>query len=316
MTLQELVDEIDRQPAWENQGTRAPHKPLTILYAIGQALAGRRMMRYADAAPELEALLDQFGPPREVQHPEQPVWRLRQYNSVPTSFWDLDGPLAEVEGPGGNPRVGVMRDKLSFGLSEDAARILCENPANAHALAAILAAKIAPPTLEADLLEAVGVGETAALGGGGAQPVAAAPSPVLVTRAVQTVSTLVRNPAFARKVRMAYEGSCAICSIAPRLENKLFGLEAAHIRWANAGGPDEVHNGILLCRMHHHALDRGAIKVDQDMKVRISPKLARDPRSDEVFARFDGEEIRLPKPQGNHPHREMLEWHWREVFKG
>ena len=316
MTLQELVDEIDQQPAWEKQGTRAPHKPLTILYAIGQALAGRRMMRYADAAPELEALLDQFGPPREVQHPEQPVWRLRQYNGAPTSFWHLDGPLAEVEGPGGNPRVGVMRDKLSFGLSEDAARILCENPANAYALAAILAAKIAPPTLEADLLEAVGVGETAALGGGGAQPGAVAPSPVLVTRAVQTVSTLVRNPAFARKVRAAYEGSCAICAIAPRLENRLFGLEAAHIRWANAGGPDEVRNGILLCRMHHHALDRGAIRVDEDMKVQVSPRLARDPRSDEVFARFDGKEIRAPKQKCDRPHREMLEWHWREVFKG
>jgi putative restriction endonuclease len=133
---------------------------------------------------------------------------------------------------------------------------------------------------------------------------------------VQTVSTLVRNPAFARKVRTAYEGSCAICAIAPRLENKLFGLEAAHIRWANAGGPDEVHNGILLCRMHHHALDRGAIKVDEHMKVQVSPRLARDPRSDEIFARFDGEKIREPKQKCDRPHREMLEWHWSEVFKG
>ena len=36
----------------------------------------------------------------------------------------------------------------------------------------------------------------------------------------------------------------------------------------------------------------------------------------EIFARFDGEKIREPKQKCDRPHREMLEWHWREVFKG
>jgi putative restriction endonuclease len=106
-----------------------------------------------------------------------------------------------------------------------------------------------------------------------------------------------------------------MCSIAPRLDGKLFGLEAAHIRWANHGGPDEVRNGVLLCRMHHHALDRGAIRIDESMRVAISPKLARDAESDALFARFEGQEIRLPARTEDQPHPLMIDWHWNQVFK-
>lgn len=316
MTLQELVDEIDAQPVFEQDGKRAPHKPLTLLYSIGQALSGRRVVAYAEAEPALTALLDQFGPPRQQQHPEQPVWRLRQYRGQHTNFWHLDGPLSEVEGPGGNPRIPIMRERVSFGLSEQAAKLLCDNPANAYALAAMLAAKIAPPTLQGDLLEAVGLGT-----GEGPSPVldeaiAAAASPELVARAVRTVTALVRDSAFSRKVRAAYNDSCAICSVSPRLADKVFGLEAAHIRWANAKGPDQLCNGICLCRMHHHALDKGAIKIDKDMRVQLSPRLSMSPEVDNLFARFSDKEIRLPRNAADHPHLTMLEWHWSEVFRG
>jgi putative restriction endonuclease len=132
---------------------------------------------------------------------------------------------------------------------------------------------------------------------------------------MRTVSTLVRDHAFSRKVRTAYDDACAICTSSPRLDDEVFGLEAAHIRWANADGPDKLYDGVCLCRMHHHALDKGAIKIDHDMRVQVSPKLARSRESDAMFARFGGERIRLPKASADHPHRTMLEWHWSEVFR-
>jgi putative restriction endonuclease len=166
-----------------------------------------------------------------------------------------------------------------------------------------------------ELLETVGVrGESSGLAAE-LDLMSAAVDPELVERAVRTVNTLVRDPAFSRKVRSAYGETCAICAIAPRLDGKLFGLEAAHIRWANHGGPDEVRNGVLLCRMHHHALDRGAIRIDASMRVAISPKLARDSESDALFARFEGKEIRLPARSTDQPHPTMIDWHWNQVFK-
>lgn len=315
MTLQELVDEIDKQPAWQQQGTRAPHKPLAILFALGRALAKKRLTRFSEAEAQLIALLEQFGPPRESPKPAEPIWRMRRYRSRPTRFWELNGAIPPELLDQDNPPIGPIRQHVSFGLSEEAAKLICENPANAYALAAALADKIAPPTLQEELLEAVGVGPRgspiAALG-----IAAAAADPVLIGRAMRTVSTLVRDPAFSRRVRKAYNYSCAICSISPRLEGKVFGLEAAHIRWANAGGPDELSNGVCLCRMHHHALDKGAIKIDRDMRVQLSPKLAKSPECDKLFASFSGEAIRLPSKTADHPHPTMLAWHWREVFKG
>ena len=40
--MQEFSSEVDAQPAWERGGVRAPHKPLTLLFAIGRAMGGER----------------------------------------------------------------------------------------------------------------------------------------------------------------------------------------------------------------------------------------------------------------------------------
>jgi putative restriction endonuclease len=37
------------------------------------------------------------------------------------------------------------------------------------------------------------------------------------------------------------------------------GIEAAHIRWFNFGGPDELTNGLALCFRYHKHLDRGVL---------------------------------------------------------
>lgn len=48
--------------------------------------------------------------------------------------------------------------------------------------------------------------------------------------------------------------------------------------WHAAGGPDRVRNGLALCKLHHHALDRGAIGLtpfgDHRLKVLVSQDLS------------------------------------------
>ena len=70
-----------------------------------------------------------------------------------------------------------------------------------------------------------------------------------------------RDPAFRREVLREYERRCAVCEFDVRLGDELIGVEAAHIKWHAAGGPDEVSNGLALCWLHHKAFDRGALGI-------------------------------------------------------
>ena len=42
------------------------------------------------------------------------------------------------------------------------------------------------------------------------------------------------------------------------LDQETLGIEAAHIKWHQAGGPDTEDNGLALCTLHHKRFDRGA----------------------------------------------------------
>ncbi|BDR35198.1 hypothetical protein PDY_22460 [Photobacterium damselae subsp. damselae] len=55
------------------------------------------------------------------------------------------------------------------------------------------------------------------------------------------------------------------------LDRVSIGIEAAHIKWKQYSGPCEVSNGLALCSIHHKAFDRGAIILDSNFKVRVSP---------------------------------------------
>jgi predicted restriction endonuclease len=48
------------------------------------------------------------------------------------------------------------------------------------------------------------------------------------------------------------------------------GVEAAHIKWHQAGGPDTSPNGIALCALHHKLFDRGMITFSEDHRVLVS----------------------------------------------
>ena len=124
-----------------------------------------------------------------------------------------------------------------------------------------------------------------------------------------------RDPAFSRRVLDAYDRVCAICAISPRLGAARFGLEAAHIRWAQAGGPDDVPNGLCLCKRHHEALAWGAIRIDESMKVRVSSRLDDSAESVAMFGRFERKAIRLPKCDTSRPNGELLKWHWTEACR-
>ena len=85
--------------------------------------------------------------------------------------------------------------------------------------------------------------------------------------------------------------------------------------WNQAGGPSTLNNGIAMCALHHKLFDRGTFTIANELTVVVS-QLANGTGLSEYLLRFEG--MRICKPVGSktHPHRDYLEWHRKEVFRG
>jgi putative restriction endonuclease len=125
-----------------------------------------------------------------------------------------------------------------------------------------------------------------------------------------------RDPEFWGKVVTAYEPRCAICGLSVSLESVDLGLEAAHVKWHQAGGPDTQDNGLALCVMHHKMLDRGAVTVREDYAVVVSEQVHGSSGFEEWLLDFHGRPLRRPQRAEYLPAAEHMRWHWKEVFRG
>ena len=105
------------------------------------------------------------------------------------------------------------------------------------------------------------------------------------------------------------------CSRDLALRNQPIGLEAAHIQWHQAGGPDVEHNGLALCPLHHKAFDLGAFTILPDQVLLVSERTYGRSGFDEWLLRFHGQPIRKPLRASYLPGNEFLAWHEKQVFK-
>ena len=314
MNLAEFIASFDAQPVFQANGQRAPHKALALLYALGKLSHDQNLTTYSAAESELKSLLQTFGPPRRFAHAEQPIWRLRNAAPGHPTIWQITNEdkiqlVGNASSP--DPSVTDMRRYLSFGLSADAVRLFRAYPSLIASTAAYIADSVVPETLRDELLQAVGIANS----GPAVQASLTPASMTLTPHAHALVSRRVRDPSFAPRVRAAYGERCAVCSARPMLGNRLFGLEAAHIRWIQADGPNSVCNGICLCRMHHVAFDRGAFTIGPDRIVKVSMLLDRSPKSEQLFWEHHGSKIAEPTRSIDYPAAEACEWHRREVFQ-
>ena len=93
------------------------------------------------------------------------------------------------------------------------------------------------------------------------------------------------------------------------------GLEAAHIQWHQAGGPDEEQNGLVLCTLHHKAFDLGAFTIQPDRVRPLSEQAYGRQGFDEWLLKYHGRPIRKPQRTSYSPGAEFLTRHERQVFK-
>lgn len=125
------------------------------------------------------------------------------------------------------------------------------------------------------------------------------------------VNRLVRDAAFSKIIRNAYDFRCAFTGIRMLDPRGRPEMEAAHIRPVTNKGPDIVRNGLALSRTAHWMFDQGLLAIGNDFRLLRSQHLPADLSSK---LRLTDDRIYLPRAQHLHPHKAFLEFHRDTIF--
>ncbi|MFF8812942.1 phosphorothioated DNA-binding restriction endonuclease [Streptomyces pactum] len=286
------LERIAKLRQWSRNGTRAPHKPLLLLYALGRFQEDPDGdLRYSAVEQDLQRLLTEYGPPHRTT-PAYPFHHL-----VGDGVWEV----RTDRGPG-SPGTGVrdLRETGATGrLAPELRSALRRDPDLLGRVARSLLDLHFPPSLHGELCEAVGLEL----------------DPVVTT--VLPAARRQRDGRMRELVLTAYEYRCAFCGYDGRIGAVPVGLEAAHVRWWAFGGPDEAENGLCLCSLHHKLFDKGVLGVGDGHRVLVSQHfVGHSPAAREHVIALAGRPLVGPQPGARPVAAAHRDWHLREVFRG
>ncbi|ABR48302.1 conserved hypothetical protein [Alkaliphilus metalliredigens QYMF] len=279
----QLKEAVRNLSIWRRRDERAPHKPLLILLALGQLYAKKTQhLPYEEIREPLKDLLIEFGPTRQSYHPEHPFVRLTN-----DGIWNLN-----VLVKNSNIRGKWLLDhNVVGGFNDEVYSLLMSNKTLIREVAEIILNDHFPQTMHEDILATVGLD-------------------------FDEITNRHRDPKFREKILRAYEYKCAVCGFNVRLGNNLIAVEAAHIKWHQAGGPDNENNGMALCVMHHKLFDRGVFTLTSSRKLLVAERAHGTNGFEEWLMRYHGKEITAPIRPEYKPEDSYVNWHVKEVFKG
>ncbi len=286
MHPEELKKTISKLKVWKRGDQRAPHKPLLLLYTLGRLTRGEsRLMAYAEVKEDLKKLLMEFGPYRQTHSPSYPFIRLTN-----DGIWELKG-IEKLNTTKDWSDRELLDNQTTGGFTENVYALLQSDQSLVREMAEIILEYNFPSTLHEDILIQVGL-------------------------ELKPTGKAVRSPDFRNRVLSAYEYRCAVCGFNVRLGEILVAVEAAHIKWHQAGGPDLEQNGIALCSLHHKLFDRGVFTLNENMKFQVAENAHGTHGMEEWLMRYHGQEIRKPQRPDYYPENNFINWHVREVFRG
>ena len=232
-------------------------------------------------------------------HTEAPFWRMQG-----DGVWEIDQP-ERVRAPNNNPsELDLRSQNIHGGLTQADYAAFQADPSLALRVADELIDKHFPYTLYDQILEATAISRGMSM----AEETENAQRWVINRRRW-------RDPKFRARVLKAYGDRCAVCEFAGRLSDAPIALEAAHIKWHQAKGPNTVENGLSLCSLHHDLFDSGAFTVLPELRV-IVAGVVQGVGVDAALGRYHGVPLRAPPLEGFPiPNSKFLCWHRKEVFK-
>jgi putative restriction endonuclease len=290
--LEDVLERLTSLRQYQHQGKRVPHKPLLVLLALGQLEAtGSSAVSWDLAQDRLADLIAEFGPQTRTgrkQSAAYPFTRLRS-----DGVWHID---ADVP----NDSVGSLDASRPTGqLEPELERRLGSAPVRYAAARAIVEAHF-PDTVAPDVLLASGLDPELVLHS----------SPLTPAKLAQRQ----RSRRWVIEILKAWDECCAFCGYDGRLGSTPVGIEAAHVRWFNLGGPDELDNGFALCSLHHRLFDRGALGLSPDMTVVVSPTFTARTEASRRIYDLHGRPLQ-PRPGTELPAEQHRAWHEEQVFR-
>ena len=290
MNQQAVIEQFLNIRSWLSDGGRAPHKPLLLLYALGQLAKGETRFSFVEIDKTVKQLLQEFGPPRKSYHPEYPFWRLQNDHNL----WNVGASRAVQPNKSGDVSRKELIETNAYGqFSKPITKILITDQPLLRKLITSLLDHNFPETIHEDILQSIGFDLN-----------------------YSTEMKKKRCPKFREKVLQAYDYRCAVCGFDVRIGHFPVALEAAHIKWHVAGGPDSEENGLALCSLHHKLFDRGAFTISKKNIMLVSDKANGTESFEQWLMKYHGEKIRFPQRVRYQPDLIFVSWHTNEVFQG
>jgi len=132
-------------------------------------------------------------------------------------------------------------------------------------------------------------------------------------RPIVNTSRPVRDAAFSRVIRNAYDKTCAMTGLQLVNGGGRCEIEAAHIKPVEADGPDSPRNGIALSRTVHWMFDRGILSIADSGQILMAKRLV--PEQVRRMINPDGM-ILKPSDLTQAPHPIFLRFHRETRYKG
>ncbi|SDJ09204.1 phosphorothioated DNA-binding restriction endonuclease [Salimicrobium halophilum] len=277
------LDKIKTDKGGRNN-SRSPNKPLLLLYALGQFLRGNKQLWYKETAKNLVSLLDEYGPSiKGEQNTWDPFVRLKN-----DGIWYV---TPDIETAGARVRKrDLVNTNILGGFTDEVIQLFQMDKSVVSEAASILLNNHFPETLHDEILKRTGF-----------------------DIGVRTYKK--RNPAFRRKIMEAYDERCAVCGFQAKMNEAIVAVEAAHIKWHEAHGPDTEENGMALCSLHHKLFDKGIFTVTPGYEIVVSDRATGRGPFKALVTDFHGKDIMKPASTIYLPSPEFTEWHVKEVFK-
>jgi putative restriction endonuclease len=275
---------------WQNKGQRAPHKPLLVIKMLARILQDKeRFISYEEADKYLKILFEEYGLFNKKCRTNYPFWRLQN-----DGIWEVHKKdHFQVNKQGDVSNRDLVQGKAQGGFTLEVYQYLKKNKQLCNKIIEDILDSHFPSSLHEDILESIGLGS-----------------------GYSFTDKRKRDPNFRDKVLCAYEFKCSICGFDVRLGHVPIALEAAHIKWHQAEGPDVEENGLALCSLHHKLFDRGVFTLSAKCEILVSDRANGTKGFSVWLMDYHGRKLVLPQRKEYYPKDNYVEWHAKEVFQG
>jgi len=127
----------------------------------------------------------------------------------------------------------------------------------------------------------------------------------------ESVPEFVRETAFSRIVRRAYDYRCAACGLRVVMEEGQSIVEAARLIPYAVSRDDDPRNGIALCKNHYWAMERNLIAPGPDRLWHVLRSSEDRLQGQRELIPLDGQKLLLPRERRYHPKEVALAWRAR-----